>query len=196
MNLIQMTMLAIGLSMDSLAIALTSGALIRRHETMNVLKIGGMLAFIQMTLIAIGWYMGSHFASYLEQYDHWIAFSILVVLGGRVIYETAWGDDDGKVFNPLNIFVMFTLAVAASIDAAAVGLSLSFLNESIFVAAILVGLVTLVLSCLGVVCGCKVGCKCNKHVNFIGGIVLILIGCAILYEHTIVATYQYPFFNW
>lgn len=189
-----MTILAVGLSMDSLAIALTSGALIRNHETVNVMKIAGMLAFIQMMLIAMGWYMGSRFASYLEQYDHWLAFSILVVLGGRVIYETIWGDDEAKVFNPLNFIVMFTLAVAASIDAAAVGLSLSFLNESIVMAAVLVGFVTLLLSSFGVVCGCKVGCKCTKKVNLLGGIVLILIGCAILFEHTVVENNQLSLF--
>lgn len=191
MDIFQLTILAVGLSMDSLAIALTSGAIIRNHHTVNVLKIAGMLAFIQMILIAMGWYMGSHFADYLGQYDHWLAFSILATLGGKVIYENfKSGDEDVNSFNPLNFIIMFTLAIAASIDAAAVGLSLSFLDESIVEAALVVGLVTLFLSSVGVVCGCKVGCKCTRRVNLAGGVILVLIGCTILFEHTILSTHS------
>lgn len=185
MDIIQMTILAVGLSMDSLAIALTSGAVIRNYNTVKVLKIAGMLAFIQMMLIAIGWYMGSYFTDYLGKYDHWLAFLILTLLGGKVIYENVRGDDETKSFNPLNFIIMLTLAIAASIDAAAVGLSLSFLDESIVLAALVVGLVTLLLSCFGVICGCKVGCRCTKRVNLAGGIILVIIGCTILFEHTI-----------
>ncbi|WP_165020424.1 manganese efflux pump MntP family protein [Dysgonomonas sp. ZJ279] len=185
MDMIQMSILAIGLSMDSLIIALTSGAIIRDHRATNVMKIAGMLAFIQLGLTVFGWFIGSTFAEYIDQYDHWFAFGILSLLGVRVIYEAFKGEQDKRPFNPLDIRVMFSLAVATSIDAMAVGLSLSLVNRPIFTPAIIVGLVTFTVAVFGVVFGCKVGRRYNLRINLAGGIILILIGSSILVEHTL-----------
>jgi len=188
MDIIAITLLAGGLSMDSLVIALTSGAIIANHRPVNVLKIAGMLAFIQMSLTILGWLLGSTFASHIEQYDHWIAFGILTFLGVKIIIESFKGQKEDKIpFNPLDIKVMFTLALATSIDAMAVGFSLSLVGRPIIVPAVIIGVVTLLLSMVGVISGCRVGQRYNLKFNLIGAVVLILIGLSILLEHTILS---------
>lgn len=186
MAIIQLIILAIGLSMDSLAIAITSGAIIGNHLKINILKIAGMLAFVQMVLTVIGWYIGSTLVGYIDEYDHWFAFGILSFLGLKVIIETLKKEEkETPPFNPLNINVMFGLALAASIDATAVGLSLSLVNQPITQPAIIIGIVTFLMSAFGVVFGAKVGKKYNRGIAFAGGVILIVIGTTILLNHTI-----------
>jgi putative Mn2+ efflux pump MntP len=184
MEIAQIIILAIGLSMDSLVIALTSGAIIKNHETVNVLKIAGMLAFMQMSLTVFGWYIGSTFVQYIDKYDHWIAFGILFFLGAKVIYTSLKDEEKNAPFNPLNFKVMLSLGIATSIDATAVGLSMSLVNINILTPAIIIGIVTLIVSSLGVVFGSKVGQRYNLRLNILGGIILIFIGCTILAQHT------------
>lgn len=184
--MIQMFALAVGLSMDSLAVALTSGAVIGNHRVVNVLKIAGMLAFIQMGLTIFGWLIGSTFARYIDQYDHWLSFGILSFLGARVIISSIKNEDENP-FNPLNFKVMLSLAIATSIDATAVGLSLSLINMEIIIPAIIIGIVTFMMSSFGIIFGCKAGRKYNLQINVAGGIILILIGCSILIQHTILS---------
>lgn len=185
MGLIQLFFLAISLSIDSLVVSLTSGAIIKNHKIINVLKIASALAIIQMLFTVLGWVIGATFASYIEQYDHWVAFSILIFLGVKVIYESLNSDEDKSPFNPLDPKVMFTLAVATSIDALAVGLTFSLINKPILPSAVTIGLVTFFMASLGVIFGCKVGKRSNLKINLIGGIILILIGTNILFDHTI-----------
>jgi putative Mn2+ efflux pump MntP len=186
MDMIQIVALAVGLSMDSLVVALTSGAVIGNHKTINVLKIAGMLAFIQMSLTVFGWFVGSTFARYIEQFDHWLAFGILCFLGVRVIVASL-KDEESTPFNPLSFKVMFGLAIATSIDATAVGLSLSLVNVQILLPALIIGVVTFMMSSFGIIFGCKAGQKCNLRINIAGGIILILIGCSILFQHTVLS---------
>ncbi|MFC4674286.1 manganese efflux pump MntP [Dysgonomonas termitidis] len=184
--MIQIVALAVGLSMDSLVVALTSGAAIGNHKTINVLKIAGMLAFIQMSLTIFGWFVGFTFACYIEQFDHWLAFGILCFLGFRVIVASL-KDEESSPFDPLNFKVMLGLAVATSIDATAVGLSLSLVNVEILLPALIIGVVTFMMSSFGIIFGCKAGQRCNLRINITGGIILILIGCSILFQHTVMA---------
>ncbi|WP_101690808.1 manganese efflux pump MntP [Dysgonomonas massiliensis] len=191
MDIITIIVLAIGLSMDSLAIALTSGAIIKNHRLINVLKIAGMLAFVQMVLTIIGWLVGRSFVDYIDQYDHWIAFSILVFLGIRVIRDELRNKDEDievRPFNPLNIKTMFTLSVATSIDAMAVGLSISLVGIQITVPALVVGIVTFCVGILGVVFGSKASRRYKLSINIIGGLILIAIGITILLDHTVFAS--------
>ncbi len=185
MEIVQIIILAFGLSMDSLVIALTSGAIIGNHKIINVLKVAGMLAFMQSCLTIAGWFIGSTFAQYIDQYDHWLAFAILFFLGVRVLICSIKGEENSSPFNPLNFKVMFSLGVATSIDATAVGLSMSLINQNIILPAIIIGTVTFILSSLGIVFGCKVGQRYNNPINIIGGIILIVIGFSILAQHTI-----------
>lgn len=185
MDIVQIIVLAIGLSMDSLVISLTSGAIIGNHKTVNLLKIAGMLAFMQMSLTVFGWYIGSTFAQYIDQYDHWLAFGILTFLGVRVVVSALRGESDNTPFNPLNFKVMFSLGIATSIDATAVGLSMSLVNIDILVPALIIGVVTLTISSLGIIFGSKAGQRYNLKINMLGGVILIIIGCSILAQHTI-----------
>jgi putative Mn2+ efflux pump MntP len=185
MDIIQIIVLAIGLSMDSLVIALTSGAIIKNYRVINVLKIAGMLAFMQMSLTVFGWFIGSTFTQYIDRYDHWLAFTILFFLGARVIYSSLKGESEDKPFNPLDFKTMFSLGIATSIDATAVGLSMSLINMDIPMPAVIIGMVTMIISSVGVVFGCKAGQRYNLRINIMGGIILIVIGCSILAEHTI-----------
>ncbi len=188
MAIVSIIILAIGLSMDSLAIAATSGAIIGNHSKMNVIKVAGILGIIQALLTVAGWFAGSLFVGYVDKYDHWIAFIILMALGLKVIFESFKKDSDSKpAFNPLDTKVMFGLAVAASIDAMAVGLSLSMLGQNVILPAVIIGLVTFIMSSVGLVAGCKAGKSCGNWLNIAGGIVLIVIGCSILLNHTILA---------
>lgn len=185
MDIVQIIILAKGLSMDSLVIALTSGAIIGNHKTINILKIAGMLAVIQMSLTVLGWLVGATFVDHINRYDHWLAFGILFFLGARVIFTSLKGEDDTTPFNPLSFKVMLGLAIVTSIDAMAVGLSLSLINQDILFPAVIIGIVTFIVSTLGIIFGCKVGERYNLWINIVGGIILILIGCSILAEHTI-----------
>ncbi len=184
--MIQMFALAVGLSMDSLVIALTSGAVMGNYRGINILKIAGMLAFIQMGLTIFGWLIGSTFARYIDQYDHWFSFGILFFLGARVIISSL-KEVDSCPFNPLSFKVMLSLAIATSIDATAVGLSLSLVNVPILIPAFIIGIVTFAMSSFGIIFGCKAGQRYNMQINIAGGIILILIGCSILAQHTILA---------
>lgn len=195
MDIIPLILLSAGLSMDSLAVAMTSGAILGNHIKVNVLKIAGMLSIVQMTLTVIGWIIGSTFVQYINQYDHWLAFGILSALGIKVIIESLKKDkNENPPFNPLNLKVMFGLALAASIDATAVGLSLSLVNQPIIQPAIIIGLTTFIMSAFGVIFGCKAGQKYNKHINLIGGVILIFIACFILANHTIWADDEHTSF--
>ena len=184
MEIIQTIILAIGLSMDSLVIALASGVVIGNHLPVNILKIAGMLAFVQMAMAVAGWFVGRTFVQYIDSFDHWIAFGILIALGIKMIVEGI-KETDKAPFNPLNIKVMFMLAVATSIDAMAVGLSISLLDSMIITPAIIIGVVTFVAATIGIICGSKVGQRYNLRINVIGGAILILFGLSILYEHTL-----------
>lgn len=185
MEIFQIILLAFGLSMDSLVIALTSGAIMRNHDPINIFKVAGMLAFMQFSLTVIGWLVGSTFVSYIDRYDHWLAFGILFFLGAKVLISCMKDEHTPFLFNPLNFKVMFGLGVATSIDATVVGLSMSMVSCQILIPALIIGAVTFLLSSLGIVFGCKVGQRFNCAINKTGGFLLILIACSILAQHTI-----------
>lgn len=194
MDIIQLIALAVALSMDSLVISLTSGAIIKKHSIINVLKIAGMLAIIQGSLTVAGWFVGSAFVRYIDRYDHWVAFGILTFIGIKIIIDSFDKNKASVSFNPLNIKVMFSLSVAASIDATAVGLSLSMLGKPVLIPAVIITIVTMLVSSLGVVLGCRIGRRYNSCINLVGGLLLILIGCSILLDHTIFSDGQYASF--
>lgn len=183
MEIIQYILLGLALSMDSLIIAMTSGAIIKQHSTCNIFKIAGMLAIMQTILTILGWLIGSRFANLIADYDHWIAFIILTSLGAKVIYEGFKNGSLAKPFNPLRIEVMFSLALATSIDALAVGFSLSIVDNPVVLPSVIIGITTFVVSALGIIFGSKIGQRFNLKINLAGGVILILIGTSILFNH-------------
>ena len=133
----------------------------------------------------IGWLVGNAFAVYVTAVDHWIAFALLAFVGGKMLWDAFHdeGEEDESVADRLDLCELFMLAIATSIDALAVGISFSFLQIDIVVAALIIGCTTFVLSLVGVVVGNRFGARFEKPSQIAGGIVLIAIGLKILLEH-------------
>jgi putative Mn2+ efflux pump MntP len=142
---------------------------------------GGFQAFMPF----VGALAGLSFREYIADYDHWIAFIILAAVGGKMIYESFKITQAEKNFNPSNILVLLVLSVATSIDALAIGITLSLVASSIVTAVVVIGLVTFVFSYLGVMIGKRFGHIFENKIEALGGIVLIVLGAKILCEHTI-----------
>lgn len=180
--------LAIGLAMDCFAVSIASGITLKRVLWRPMLTMAIAFGVFQALMPLIGWMFASTFSHLIESVDHWIAFAILVLLGGRMVCESFKSDENKQPINPNNLKVTLTMAVATSIDALAVGVSFAFLgiNEysAILPSIAIIGFVSLALSLVGLLCGILCGCHAEKlKAEFWGGIILILIGTKILIEH-------------
>jgi len=183
MEFLTLLLLAIALAMDALTVAVTSGIMIKHIHINKALKIGLFFGVFQGVMPILGWLGGLTFKGLISSYDHWIAFILLSIIGGKMIYESFHLDEEEKQYDPLDNYTLFTLAIATSIDALAAGIGLTMINYSIFLAATLIGFVTFTLSFLGVFAGHKFGNYFNKNLEILGGVILILIGVKILLEH-------------
>lgn len=181
MNL-EILLIAVGLAMDAAAVSMAIGA---RHKNIGrtaILKPSAMFGFFQGLMPLIGFVVALSFASTVEAYDHYISFVILAALGGKMIYE-GFGEDNEEKEVGLGLRLLTVLAIATSIDALAVGVTLAFLNQNIFLSALIIAAVTFVISAFSVVIGHKIGEKLESKAEIFGGIVLVLIGSKILLEH-------------
>lgn len=187
MGLFEIFMIGVGLSMDAFAASICKGLNMRRLNIKNMLIIGLFFGGFQALMPAVGWLLGKQFESYITSVDHWVAFALLVFIGGKMIYDvfTEKNEDEcGEKTNRLDKKEVLTLAVATSIDALAVGISFAFLQVDILKAVSVIGVTTFVLSVIGVAVGNVFGSKYEKKATLAGGIILILIGLKILLEHT------------
>ncbi len=144
------------------------------------------MALFQAFMPLIGWLIGNSMKSMIEPVDHWIAFGMLSLIGGKMIIESFIGSETREIKNPLHIKVILVLSLATSIDALAVGFSFAVLLDKILVAVLIIGSVTFVASMLGILLGKKTGPKINRYAEIIGGLILILIGLKILIEHLMI----------
>ena len=184
MLFIDILLLAIGLSMDSLAVSITSGTVLKHKCTAgHIIKIASVLAIFQAGLTVVGYTLGYGFEKHIKAFDHWIAFSLLLYLGGKMIYDSTQIKIEDKKFNPLNNKTLCGLGIATSIDALAVGISLAIINSPLLILAVTIGIVTFIFSAFGVYFGYRFGQKVNLRLDLIGGIILIGIGTKILIEH-------------
>ena len=186
-GLFEIFMIGVGLSMDAFAASICKGLNMRRLNIKNMLIIGLFFGGFQALMPAVGWLLGKQFESYITSVDHWVAFALLVFIGGKMIYDvfTEKNEDEcGEKTNRLDMKEVLTLAVATSIDALAVGISFAFLQVDILKAVSVIGVTTFVLSVIGVAVGNVFGSKYEKKATLAGGIILILIGLKILFEHT------------
>lgn len=167
--------------MDAFAVSITSGITVRHLRIKHALKIALFFGFFQAIMPIIGWLSGMSLRNIISGFDHWIAFGLLSIIGCKMIYESF--KLKKEKINPQNIYILFILSIATSIDALAVGLSLSFLKVAIILPAIIIGVVTFLLSFFGVYVGNKVGHFFERKIEMIGGLVLIGIGLKILIEH-------------
>lgn len=184
MTLFSLIVLAIGLSMDSFAVSLTSGVLMKPFHLKRACKFAFIMAIFQALMPVIGWLLGVGFRNFITAFDHWIALGLLTYLGGRMIYE-AMQKDEQEQFDPCCTRTAMSMGLATSIDAMAVGISLSFLNVDLLQSAVVIGITTLLFSLAGIYIGKKIGTHLKKGAGILGGVILILIGLKICLEHLI-----------
>ncbi|PSF38637.1 hypothetical protein C7H19_03780 [Aphanothece hegewaldii CCALA 016] len=179
------TFLALALSADAMAVSMTSGFMIRHIKVNKALKIALFFGVFQAIMPLIGWAVGLTFREFMTSFDHWIAFVLLGLIGSKMIYESLQEEEEDKKFNPLDNSTLFVLAIATSIDALAAGLGLSMLKSSILLACTLIGFITFILSFVAVFLGHRFGGLFNQKIEILGGLILIIIGSKILFEHLI-----------
>jgi len=185
MGLITIIIIAVGLAMDAFAVSIVSGSAYRQLNIKHAFRIAVFFGGFQAFMPLIGSLAGISVKEYLANYDHWMAFALLNAVGAKMIYESFKINPAKENFNPSNILVLLVLSVATSIDALAVGITLSFLQVSIAIAVVIIGLVTFVLSYLGVLIGAKTGHFFENKIEALGGLILIGLGAKILFEHLI-----------
>ena len=178
---IQSTFLGIGLAMDATCVAMTNGLNYPKLKKNKIFLIAFMFGFFQALMPLIGYLVGSTFAEYVTSFAHWIAFGILAFVGGNMIKES-FGEEE--VDGDFSFKTMFMLAIATSIDALSVGVSFSMqeLCTHILIIVLIIGIVTFIISGLGVFLGSSFGSKYKKPAEIAGGVILILIGLKILLE--------------
>jgi putative Mn2+ efflux pump MntP len=183
MGLITITIIALALAMDAFAVSIVSGTAYKKLKAKHALRMALSFGAFQAFMPLVGSLAGLTIRDHIAEYDRWVAFGLLAAVGGKMIYESFKIGSPRKNFNPANIFVLLLLSVATSIDALAVGITISLLEVSIVVAVTIIGLVTFVLSYLGVYIGKKIGHFFEGQIEAIGGLVLIALGIKILIEH-------------
>lgn len=183
MEILTVILLAIGLSFDSFAVSVCSGLNLPQIRFFQAAKIAIFLAFFQGFMPVAGWLVGNSMKSLIEPVDHWIAFGLLSLIGGKMVIESFLNSETREIKNPLHIRVILLLSVATSIDALAVGFSFATLLDRILVAAVIIGAVTFIASMLGILLGKKTGPKINRFAEVTGGLILVFIGTKIMIEH-------------
>jgi len=183
MEFLTILLIAIGLSFDTFAVSISNGLILRKIDFFNASKIAVTFAVFQGGLPVIGWLAGSGIKDYASDFDHWIAFGILFLLGAKMIYESFKSDPAERSFNPLEIKVMIGMAIATSIDALIVGFSFALLDYKILVSVALIGIVTYIVAMLGMLFGKKIGARMGRRMEILGGVILMIIGVKILFEH-------------
>ncbi len=180
MNTVTILIISIGLAMDAFAVSISSGIAIKKLKIKNFIKIGSFFGIFQGIMPVLGWSLGRSFSKYIESYSRWIAFFLLVLIGGKMIYESFIIKETEKETDILSMINLLFLAIATSIDALAVGIAFSVLDINIIKPAIIIGGVTFIMSVIGVYIGDKLGDLFGKKIEIAGGLILILIGIKIL----------------
>jgi putative Mn2+ efflux pump MntP len=188
MHPLSIFMLGIAMSTDAFAAAVGKGAAMRTPRLRDALRAGLIFGVIEGLTPIIGWLLGNAAAPYVEAWDHWIAFVLLVLLGLRMI-RAGLRDDTDSADAPKHhgFWALAATGFATSIDAMAVGVGLAFLDVNILAVAAVIGLTTLVMVTLGILLGRVLGVLAGKRAEIGGGVLLIAIGCFIVYEHVIAA---------
>ena len=187
MGFVELFLIGVGLSMDAFAVSICKGLGMKRLNKGQALVIGLFFGGFQALMPFIGWALGTQLADFITPIDHWIAFILLALIGGKMLFDAFRGDDEGEAGEPkdtrLDLKELLMLAIATSIDALAVGITFAFLGVNIVLAIAVIGVTTFALSVVGVAVGHAFGARYEKGATIAGGIVLILIGCKILLEH-------------
>ena len=187
LNIITLSVLSLAMSTDAFAASITKGSTLKNPRILSAIKLGLLFGCIEAIAPIIGWLIGSAGADYVEAFDHWIAFVLLVGLGVHMLLESRKDDGNEEELAPNNkrsFIATLLTAVGTSIDAMTVGISLAFMKVNIYLAAAMIGLATTIMVTIGSLLGNVMSGWGGKKAEAIGGIALILIGCGILYSHT------------
>ncbi len=182
LNILSIFLIGVALSMDAFAVGISCGVIKRKSEIVFPLKISFSFGFFQFGMVILGYFLGLKLLNFISQYDHWVSFLILFLIGLKMIYESFKIEEEKKI-NPEEFKTLLLLSFATSIDAFAVGISLSLLKIKILFPSILIGITTFILTLISVFSGRCLGKIFKKGAEIFGGLILIFIGIKILIEH-------------
>ena len=186
MGVIELLLIALGLSMDAFAVSVGKGLSVQKINPRHSLSVGVWFGGFQALMPLIGYFLGVSFASLVESFDHWIAFVLLGIIGFNMIREALSNDECEAAHPDFSARTMLMMAIATSIDALAVGVSFAFLHIDIWSAASIIGVTTFILSIVGLRIGNIFGCRYKSKAEFAGGAILMIMGIKILIEHTLI----------
>lgn len=182
MKILEIFLIGVGLAMDAFAVSICKGLSMKKINYKKAIIIALYFGIFQAIMPVIGYFLGTTFESLVTQIDHWIAFILLGIIGINMVKE-AFSKESENCNDKVDFKTMILLAIATSIDALAVGITFAFLKTEILSAVIIIGVITFMLSLIGVKIGNKFGDKYEKNAEIFGGIILILMGIKILIEH-------------
>ena len=182
MDILEIIAIGIGLAMDSFAASICKGLSIKKMSPKKIFLIAFYFGIFHLGMPVIGYFLGTTFSSYANRIDHWIAFILLAFIGIRMIISS-FSKKKSKHTDDTSFKQMFALVIATSIDALAIGVTFAFFETNIILSASIIGVITFVLSTIGVTIGHKFGGKLGKKAELAGGVILVMIGLKILLEH-------------
>lgn len=182
LEIISITLIAVALAMDAFAVSLCKGLAMKRPDIKSVVIIALWFGIFQALMPVIGYLLGNSMYDLMKDYDHWIAFGLLLLIGANMIRESF--SEEEEMDADIYPIPMLILAIATSIDAFAVGISLAMDGSDIISSALIIGVITFVISAVGVKIGAKVGSILGRRAELFGGLILIAIGIKIVLEHT------------
>ena len=185
MTVIEILIIAVGVSMDAFAVSICKGLSVGKVRPRHVFSAGIWFGGFQALMPLVGYFLGVSFTDFVSNVDHWIAFILLGIIGGNMLKESFHRDEACDVDPDFSFKTMLAMAVATSIDALAIGVSLAFLKVNIWLAVVLIGLTTGTFSSIGILIGNLFGCRYKSKAEFVGGFILVAMGLKILLEHTV-----------
>lgn len=187
MTTLNIMAIAVALAMDAFAVSIATGITLKKVSARQTFRLAWHFGLFQAMMPAIGWFSGMHLLSYIERYDHWIAFSLLILVGGKMLIEAFHDDEDDEKNpkDPTRSVSLVVLSVATSIDALAIGFTLSILHVPIAYPAVVIGIIAAAFTAFGMHMGARLGSmsRISRYAEILGGLVLITIGIKILHEH-------------
>ena len=185
MGLTELFIIAIGLSMDAFAVSICKGLSVCKVRPKNSLAVALWFGGFQALMPMLGYFLGVSFADFVSTVDHWIAFILLGIIGGKMLIESFDKDESCEVNPDFTFRTMLAMAIATSIDALAVGVSFAFLKVNIWLSVLFIGITTGLLSAAGIYLGNVFGSRYKAKAEFVGGFILVAMGLKILLEHTV-----------
>ena len=177
--------ISVGLAMDAFAVSIVAGMAVAPVTPRHTFRMAFHFGLFQFLMPILGWLAGNEVVSYISAYDHWAAFGLLGLVGGKMVLEARHEKAPDRTVDPTRGLMLVALSVATSIDALAVGLSMAFIRVSIWVPSVVIGLVAATLSAVGILFGSRLGPRWGRWAELTGGIVLLLIGTRILVSHLV-----------